>query len=262
MTEEKTFHIPIEAANFSRSRVDIIIPFHGEYSRVSALVESIWMLTRSNPYQICLVDDASPNKDFIQIFKDRPQIFTIRNETQKGFAGALQTGYEATLQPWVLFLHSDCLVQHRNWMFELGKALLELKNQGVRMVSARSDKPGDFTDDRLKSKPGEVFPHIILEKEDSYLPLYCVMCHRDLFNHIGGFIKNYPYGGYEDTELGYRMRKYGYKQAICGKSWVHHYGGVTLESICHKNYSAKKEMEKNRDRCLADLKRIGVVHSS
>lgn len=259
MQEEKIFQAPIGESAFSRDRVNILIPFHAEYSRVSALVQSIWAVTRSNPYQICLIDDASPNADFIQQFKDKPQIITVRSEKQLGFAGALQLGYESTSQPWVLFMHSDCIVQTANWMIEMGRALLEMKSIGVRMVSARSNNPGDV-DPRLKASSKEQSPHIVMDGPDSFLPLYCAMCHRELFPHIGGFIKNYPYAFYEDVELAHRMRKYGYKQAICGKSWVNHTGWATIDYVCSKNLKAKKEMEKNRERCTADIAKLKGGH--
>lgn len=257
MPEEKIFQLPaIELTAFSRSNVDILIPFHGEYSRVSALVESIWSLTRSNPYQICLIDDASPNANFIQQFKDKPQITIIRSEKHLGFGGALQLGYESTNQPWVLFLHSDCLVKTRNWMIELGRALMELKPLGVRMVSAKSDNPGEYVDQRLKAKQNEQSQHIVLDKPDSFLPFYCAMCHRDLFQHVNGFVKNYPFAFYEDVEFAHRMRAYGYKQAICGKSWIHHQGWATIDYFCKKNAKAKKEMEINQERCAADIAKL------
>ena len=75
---------------FSRSPVDIIIPFHGQYERVKTLVKSILIACRSNPYQICLVDDASPNKEWIKNFQDVDQVMTVQNEQQMGFGASLQ----------------------------------------------------------------------------------------------------------------------------------------------------------------------------
>jgi GT2 family glycosyltransferase len=123
------------------------------------------------------------------------------------------------------------------------------------MVAAKTDNPGSGMDPRLISEPHVETPQVVLG-QDGFLPLYCVMCHRELFSHIGGFIKNYFPAAYEDEELAHRMRAYGYKQAICGKSWVHHEGGTTLETICRTIPGARSEMEKNRDRCIADISRL------
>jgi len=256
---------PIIPVPFSRSRVDIIIPFHGQYEKVSSLIQSILLGVKSNPYQITLVDDCSENKNFYQEINDqfkkstqegyRSQVVCIRNEKQLGFGGALRVGYENTNLPWVLFLHSDCLVEDPNFMIEMGQALVDWKNQKipVKMVSARSNNPGDC--DRAKSKiEDKDSKNIILENET--LPLFCSMCHRDLFRHIGGFIKSYPYAWYEDEELSYRMRKFGFKQGISTKAWIRHEGGSTIKYIWNKIKDSRGIMEKNRELCLEDIKKL------
>ncbi len=93
---EQSLKVTVGHKPFARSPVDIIIPFHGEIDKVARLVQSILLMTRSNPYQICLVDDASPNKDFYLQVKKVPQVVSMRNKEQLGFAGALQAGFMAT----------------------------------------------------------------------------------------------------------------------------------------------------------------------
>ena len=248
---------PIAREPFSRSPVSIIIPFHGCYEKVGKLVSSIMRVTRSNPYQICLVDDYSPNSSFINAIKDLPQVFALRTEKRLGFGGALEFGFKATQQPWVVFMHSDCVVEDPRWLVEMGRTLLKLKENNVKMVSARTNNPGEGCE-LLKSKREEIKEDIILK--EGFLPLYCSMCHRELFSHIGGFIKNYPLCHYEDEELAYRMRHYGFFQAACGKSWVRHEGGATINNLCKINPSLIEELEKNRDLCVEDIRKLNKNH--
>lgn len=245
---------------FSRNPVDIIIPFHGQYEKVSKLVESILRGIRSNPYQITLVDDASPNPSFIKEFEkvdDKPPpgcnpiVQGIRNESQLGFGGALKVGFANTNQPYVVFLNSDCFIEDVNWLIGLGQSLLEGKRNNVRMVSSMMNNSSNKA---LVAKREDRRADYILQ--DGYLPLVSVMCHRRLFEKIGGFIKSYPYGWYEDEELGYRMKKFGYKQAVCGKSWVRHYGEATINDLWKHNPEAIKIMESNRERCLIDIQKL------
>ena len=49
---------------FSKSKVDIIIPFYAQYEKVVSLIQSIVLAVRSNPYQITLIDDCSENENF------------------------------------------------------------------------------------------------------------------------------------------------------------------------------------------------------
>ena len=264
MSNTKTSR-PLAPVAFSKSRVDIIIPFHAQYEKVMSLIQSIILAVKSNPYHITLVDDHSDNENFSKEINDQfkkktengyvPQVSCIRNERQLGFAGSLQVGFENTSLPWVLFMHSDCLVEDTNFMLEMGQSLIDWKNQKipVKMVCARSNNPGDC--DKAKAnitEKGE--ENIILENET--LPLYCAMCHRDLFSHIKGFIKNYPYAWYEDEELAHRMRKFGYKQGISTKAWIRHEGSSTIKYLWNKNPDIKNIMENNRELCIQDIKKL------
>jgi GT2 family glycosyltransferase len=243
---------------FSRSPVDIIIPFHGQYQKVTRLVESILFATKSNPYQICLVDDCSTNERYIDLIKEAPQTITFQTPEQLGFAGALRYGFERTEQPWVVFMHSDCVVSDQNWLIEMGQSLLKWNEQKkpVKMVSARTNNPGEGVSSLLRAKHREKGEDVVLEDVTS--PLYCAMCPRELFNHIGGFLKEYPFGWYEDEELAYRMRHYGYKQGVCGNSWVEHHGGATFEALWKERPEVKDIMEENRTRCIEDIKLLAA----
>ena len=86
------------------------------------------------------------------------------------------------------------------------------------------------------------------------LPLFCAMCHRDLFRYIGGFIKPYPYAWYEDEELAFRMKKKGLLQGISVKSWIKHHGGSTIKYVWENDKEAKKIMDSNYNLCLSDMK--------
>jgi len=249
------------------SQVDIIIPFHGQYQKVTTLLETIFRLTRSNYYQVCIVDDASPNEEFIKVMQRNSDkaakirkianvVKTVRSPEQLGFAGACQLGYESTESPYVCFINSDCKIEDSGWLRTMGETLLAYKDQGVRMVcpitnNAVGGHP-EQQGDRFDRNPE---PYIL--QEDEYLSLYCFMCHRELFRRCGGFLKNYPYGFYEDQEFGARLNSYGFKQAVCRNSWVHHDGAVTIEELWRRNPSTRDIMEKeNRKRCIEDLKKL------
>ena len=259
--DSKILKCKVSASSFSRCKVDIVIPFHGQYDKVSRLIYSIILSAKSNPYQITLVDDGSPNKKFSGLFKDfdnkrpygtEPILKFVKNENRLGFAQSLLVGYNATKQPWIMFMHSDCIVEDPQWMIEMGRSLLSLKDKKVRMVSPRCQKAVSGVTSKIVGKKGEKTGDYILQ--DGFLPLFCVMCHRDLFQHVGGFIKNYP--TYEDEEFAYRMNHFGYKQAICGGSFVHHEGGGTYGPLVKTNPEVLQEMDFARERALADLRMI------
>lgn len=246
---------PVEFGAFSRSAVDILIPFHAQYEKVSDLVRSIVLAVKSNPYQITLIDDCSDNRNFgEEVNKEflkaapegtRPQVRCVRSERQLGFGGALKLGFESTSLPWVMFMHSDTLVNDPNFMISMGRSLLGWKRDGlpVKMVTATSDNPNDGVAAKDKD-------YVL----DASMPMFCCMCNRDLFSYVGGFLKTYPFAWYEDEEFAHRMKRYGLAQGVCARAKVKHHGSATIKYMWETNPETKKVMESNRELCLDDMR--------
>lgn len=255
-------------SSFLGHPVDIIIPYHGHYDRVGRLLKSIWTGTRSNDYQITLVDDGSANTDFTdQLEKAKiPRLNFVRIEERQGFGTALMEGFKNTSNPYVVFLHSDCVIEDVNWLMALGQTYEKNRTQGVKFVSARLSNPTGG-DSAVRGSRANKCRDIILNPQsasdilerDMYVPLVATLCHRDLFNHLGGFIKTYPTGWYEDLELACRMYSRGMKQAISGQSYVHHEGGVTFDTLFKEDPSLKEVVDNNFHRVITDIKRLGII---
>lgn len=239
---------------FNNSKVDIIIPFHGTYDKVSNAIASIFKFTKNIKYNLVLIDDASENKHFGESLSSY-NINLIRNEKQLGFGASLMEGYKNTLNPWILCMHSDCEVTNINWLTNLGEFINKYKKMGVKMVAPKTNNPVSG-DPRAKQENYYNSEDILLEddilEKDCYLGMYCFLFHRDLIRRCGE-IKNYPYCGYENLEYAFRMRKRGFLQALCGSSWIMHHGGATTSKLS-KNDDILDKMNKNRELCIADLR--------
>jgi len=258
--------------------VDIIIPFHGECSKVNRLVKSILQYTADYPYLITLVDDASPNKNFSKTINDPrllhqscraptaisrgeevPFVKCIRNKEQKGFGASLNAGLINTERPIVVFMHSDCEVKDRKWLINLVRSLDGMKKDGVKMVSAKCNNPGaSYPKELLSMKKPVADKDIVLDgdvlDDSHYIPFYCTICNRQLFNYVGGGFREYPYAWYEDLEFACRMRMSDFMQGISGNSWVWHEGNGTIKKLCAKMPKVKEIMESNRKQCIAHIK--------
>lgn len=244
-----------------RYPIDIIIPYHGQYHRVLKLIDSIFTHVKSNPYQITLIDDFSPSEHLYQQFlnfdKERPSgslavVQSIRNKQQLGFGGSFNAGLSATKQKIVLGLHSDCVIEEPNMILEMIRTLKEFKEQKVEMVVPKSTNGMNGCDSRLKGDKFMSTDDAIVET--GFLPLYCFLTRRTLFDRIGP-VKSYPYTGYEDEEFSYRLRKHEFNQAICGKAWINHEGGGTINSLLKKT-KIRNEVAQNRERCIQDMKAL------
>lgn len=245
---------------FQGQKVDILIPFHGQYTLLRKLVESILRFTKSNRYAITLIDDCSPNSQFHEEIKQAPQCDAIRLSQQSGFGAAINAGIAHTSKrpiekggpaPYIVILNSDCLIQDQNWLLGMGGTLLANKKENVKLVSAKSNNPvSDISE--LKSASKVKSEDVIVQEP---LPLFCAMCHRELFNKIQSKIKEYPLG-YEDEYLFFRMKRYGYKQAISGNSWIYHEGQATIKSL-DPEY-VQQMYDKSREQCISDLREMRV----
>jgi len=237
---------------FQGASVEIIVPFYGRHLLVSDILKNIFNTVYSNKYLVTLVDDGSENKNFYSQMKKSkiPGMRCLRQESNKGFGSSINLALNNPWKfsdsnqtiPYVVILHTDVSFISKNWLLNLGNCLEDMKFIGVKMVSPLTDNPvEDF--DVLKSKRGEEKENKILNK--GFLPLYCALCHRDLFDHVGVF-KEYPYAGHEAKEFANRMKEKGFNQAVCGNSWVQHSGRGTLKTF-DKNAKVQKILKNITD---------------
>lgn len=264
---------PVGGGSSFMSKVDIIVPFHGQYQKVTRLIESILRGTLTNPYTLTLVDDCSPNADYAgHHLSDLKGLQVLQTPQRLGFGGACFHGFKNTKSPWVCFINSDCVVEDLGWLRAMGETLMDLKGKGVRMVSPLTNNALGHTYQEMTKEefgalePSEERADLILdidnkdsegESDPEYLSMYCFMCHRELFARCGGFIRDYPYGWYEDMEFAYRMKKRGFKQAVCRSAWVYHEGECTIRELWRKHPETRKIMgEENYKKYQGHLREL------
>lgn len=223
---------------FHMADVEIIIPFHGEQTRVTKLLEGVFRTVFTNRYLITLVDDCSPNASFIEKIKSAkiPGTRCFRLSEHKGFGAAVNHALNNPWKfdnkpskkiPYVCIMQSDCCPEDNQWLSELGSTLERLKSDGIKMVSPMTNNPMSNLN-ILCAKKGQKREDQILT--DGFLPMYCTLCNRELFSRIGLF-KELPYAGVEVQDFALRMQAKGFKQAVSGNSWIHHDGGGTLNNF-------------------------------
>lgn len=242
---------PLANNPFSLCKVDILIPFHGQYEHVIKLVESILRHTWTNLYNIYLIDDCSLNETFITKMQGIPNVKILSMPQHSGFAACINYGIQNSQENYVCIMHSDVEVKTPSWLSNMGGSLLKLKSQGIKLIVPKSNNPLN-SHVGLKSDNTENTDDIIATES---LPLYCALFHRELFKRVGR-LPEYPYAWYEDEYLFWKMQKYGFKQAICGKSWIYHEGQTTINALWKKNPKIKLIMEANRDKCISDINNI------
>lgn len=208
----------------SAATVEIVIPFHGRYNRVVKLVETIMATVTSVRYQITLVDDASPNSGFGREIaaKNIRGLVCHRLPERNGFGGAVNHALRNPTHDWishVCIMHSDAMPVDAMWLANLGSTLRKMRARNVKMVGARSSNFGAELGHLNTESSQKVEDRILVDGE--YLPMFCAICHRELFSHVG-FLDQKPLAKNECADFALKMRSKGFLQAVAGNCWVSH----------------------------------------
>ena len=230
--DEKIFVNTIQTKPFQLAPVEIIIPFMDEHAKVLNLMTDIFNSISSNRYLITLVDDGSLNQNFVQQLKSKkiPGVRFLNHKQNRGFGASINTALKTPFPnylPYVLIMHSDVRLKDVSWLFNLGTTLQKMKQQGTKMVSPLTNNPIDCVE-QLKGNYGDKSDDRVIK--DGFLPMYCALAHRQLFDRVGPFAEC-PYAGTETEEYAWRMKKNGFTQGICGSSWVEHEGQGTMKKF-------------------------------
>lgn len=231
---------------FLMAPLEIIIPYHNQISKVANILSDILATVTNNRYLVTLVDDGSTNNNLPDQLKDRKlEGVRVLSQTKgKGFGAAVNMALKNPFSdqiPYVLIMHSDIRLKDLGWLQNLGNSLVSMKSSGVKMVSPVTNNPVEKFDQLRASKASEK-PDVVLE--NAYLPMYCALCHRELFSRVG-LLEEFPYAGLEAEEFALRMRKKNFKQGVCGASWVQHEGRGTLSQY-DGNKKVQDVLEKAR----------------
>jgi GT2 family glycosyltransferase len=234
-----------------KNKIDIIIPYYNEQGSLVQLVESIIKFTRNIEYTVYLVNDGCNSTD-IKFFFDKynKHIKILDMPKNSGFGAAVNHGLRNSFEKLKVVLHSDCLVENAVWLSNLYSSYVELSKQGCALVTSKTNNSGTKFN-ILENLNIDNIDDVILDV--SYVPFYSAMFSIDLIGKIG-FIKPYPYMGYENEEFCARLLKAGYKIGLSGKSFIKHHGGKTVSKICSKNPDIKNIIKLNRDLCKNDIR--------
>ena len=181
-----------------------------------------------NEIEIILVDNSSSDDSLDFVKREYPNIIIIKLEKNRGFAEPNNIGTKIAKGDYFLFLNNDTIVEP-NFVSELIKTALKDSKIGILQSlllkpGGEIDSSGDFIDET-----GIVFNSkkpISNDREIFSARGACMMVQRNLFEKLGGFDEKF-YFSFEDVDLGWRARIFGYKIVVIANSKVRHRGGKT-----------------------------------
>ncbi len=205
-------------------KVSIVIPSWNRKEDLRECLKSIKKQSYKN-FEVIVVENGSNDGTKEMLKKEFKWAKVIQNKKNLGVSIAKNQGIKAAKGEYIWFLDSDSEIISKETLKEMVKRMG--KNQKIGAIG------GEI---RTYDK-GKVRGMIILKngaseavfvprgtndsKEVDFLVTANCFVRKDLLEKIGGFDPGYFYFG-EDKELGYRIKKLGYKNIINGKTGVLH----------------------------------------
>ncbi len=202
-----------------RPLVSIVVPVHGRWDLTAACLRSLASTYALTPYEVVVVDDASPD-DTRDRLADVAGVRVHALDENVGFLRACNAGIAQARGEWVLLLNNDTEVQ-QGWLDAMVRAARSAPDVGV--VGARLLN-GDGT---LQDAGGIVFqdatawnygrrwspedPRVLHRREVDYVTGAVLLARRSLLEQLGGFDERYAPAYYEDTDLGFAARAAGFR---------------------------------------------------
>jgi len=206
------------------SRSSIVVPLFNKAELTRACVRSIVANTEAGTYELILVDNASTDGTQALCAELPPEIVVLRNDTNRGFAKAVNQGAAAATGEHIVFLNNDTEV-HPNWLEPLiaqlddpkvgavGSKLLypdgTIQHCGVVLVEDITDPNRFMATHWLSGSPGDAE---VTNQARSFqvVTAACVLIRREALEDVGGFDERY-WNGYEDIDLCLQLGERGWK---------------------------------------------------
>jgi len=228
--------------------VSIIIPVHGKWEYTARCLQSVADTTGDIPFEVVVVDDASPD-DTIERLRKVRGVRVVHLDHNVGFVGACNAGIEAARGEYVVLLNNDTRVEP-GWLVPLVETVSE---PGVGLVGSRLQYP----DGRLQEAGGIIFsdgsgwnygkfddpesPAYAYRRDVDYCSGASIIVRKTVLDELGNLDTRFAPAYYEDTDLAFGVRELGLRVVYEPRSIVIHDEGIshgTDESAGVKAYQA------------------------
>jgi GT2 family glycosyltransferase len=214
--------------------VSLVIPVFNQLAYTRQCLDSLGRAGIAD-HQVIIVNNASTDGT-AEFLAARPEIRTISNLENRGCGFAWTQGSTLSETTWTIVMNNDVLVPPGCLEGLIGFAE-EKKFDIVSPAMCEGELDYDFPAHaadfmrRLKDAYRNDVAHGV-----------CFMVHRRVFETIRYFDGDPKLGGYEDDEYFRRARGAGFRLAMTGRAFLHHFGSITQKSIQAKSGQKRKPL--------------------
>ncbi|AFH50273.1 Glycosyltransferase [Ignavibacterium album JCM 16511] len=216
--------------------VSIIILCYNKVEYTQKCLKALFQNTKYPNFEVIVLDNASVDDTPEILLTYGETIKYIRAEKNLGFVGGNNYASQFASGEYIVFLNNDTEPE-KGWLKNLLNTFDYYKDAGA------AGSMLIYPDGKLQEAGGVIFNDASgwnygkgLSPNDSRFTYcrevdYCsgaaLMIKKDLFEQIGKFDERYSPAYYEDTDLCFSVRKFGYKVYFNPFSKVIHYEGAT-----------------------------------
>ncbi len=203
--------------------VSIVIPVLDQLAYTKICLESL-CATGDRASEIVVINNGSSDGT-AEYLASCPEITVIHNVENLGCAASWNQGVRATRSEWVMILNNDVIV-YSGWM---GGLLSFAEEERLDIVSP-AIREGKYNYDigvygaEFVRRMGDISRMGVADG-------VCFMVRRRVFETIGLFDENFRIGQFEDADFFRRAEKAGFRMGTTGRSFIHHFGSVTQDSL-------------------------------
>jgi N-acetylglucosaminyl-diphospho-decaprenol L-rhamnosyltransferase len=205
------------------SDVTIVIPVFNQLAYTKGCVESLRAAGIADE-QIIIINNASADGT-VEFLAANPRIQAIHNPQNLGCGGAWTQGAKLSKSPWTVVLNNDVLIPQGCM-----EGLVDFATKERFDIVSPAMCEGEMDYD-LAAHAGGLMQQMRNVYRRGIAYGVCFMIHRRVFDAIGYFDSDPKLGGYEDDEYFRRARKAGFRLAVTGRGFLHHFGSITQKSI-------------------------------
>ena len=202
--------------------VTIVIPVFNQLHFTRQCLESL-NAAGCDDSMIVVVNNASTDGT-AEYLATRPKLRVIHNPENRACAAAWNQGFEIAKTKWTVFLNNDTLLPP-GWL----EGLVDFAEKNGVDIASPGMGEGDMDYD-LAAYAREYVAKMKDAQRRGTANGACFMVARKVFETIGGFDENFRKGGNEDDDFFWRARDAGFKLAISGCSYIHHFSRKTRKA--------------------------------
>ncbi len=203
--------------------------------------------------EILLVDNGSEDGSLALTESNFPSVNVIKNNTNVGFAPAVNQGAAAATGDYLALINNDAYAKP-NWLKEMVQTLEAHRDEGVICVGSKMldwyGRKIDFIGGGVNfyGHGDQFFHHLpadAVEAKEEEILFACggaMLVDREVFLQAGGFDDDY-FAYFEDIDFGWRLWLYGYRVLLAPNAIVYHRQHATANTAA--GYQVRMLMERN-----------------